>query len=341
MKNFLRINVLLIGLFSLNQAFAQCVVNATATPALPVTINCGEQVNLQSQGFAQGPALFADFNLNSLGAGWTSTQSVMYNNPCGPSLDGTSSAWMGSSATQPRELNTVGFDLSCGAQVCFDFDMADDDPCGCNDCEDPDQANEGVYFRYSIDNGATWVDIFYFQPNSTGSGPYYSWANYCFNLPAAAWSANTMFQWRQDAGSSANYDHWGIDNVEIQPINCSGAYYYEWNGVQASQDTTVFPTVTQDYTVLYTNGTDDSCTAVIPVTVNQFNLGAFATPSTFDCGDSTTLAMLLSPQPSIPAANYQLSWTPAAGLPNPNSQFTSAYPITTTLYTANITETKS
>lgn len=341
MKNFLRFNFLLITALAVNYSSAQCVVTATSTPAVPVTVNCGEQVVLQSQGFAQGPALFADFNANSLGAGWTTTQNIMYNNPCGPSLDGTSSAWMGSTATQPRELNTVGFDLSCGAQICFDLDFADDDPCGCNDCEDPDQANEGVFFRYSIDNGATWVDIFYFQPNATGTGPYYSWANYCFTLPAAAWSANTMFQWRQDVGSTANFDHWGIDNVEIQPINCSGAYYYEWNGNLASQDTTVYPTATGDYTVMYTNGFDDTCTFVVPVTVNQFNVTASATPSTIDCGDATDLVMGLSPQPSIPGANYVKSWTPAATVATPANVFSTANPITTTTYTATITEANS
>ena len=71
----------------------QC--NLTATPDT-ANINCGQTVTLSAQVFASTPVLEEDFNGQTLSAGWSSSIPVNYSNPCGPTLDGTPAAWMGS-----------------------------------------------------------------------------------------------------------------------------------------------------------------------------------------------------------------------------------------------------
>ena len=157
---------------------AQC--NLSTTPDT-VTVDCGSPLSISALGLSPTPALATTFDGGTIGPGWSTTAIMLYNNPCGPTLDGTPAAWFGN-VPLPRTLTTNGFDLSCGAQICFDIDFAGDDACGgCSDCEDPDLLDEGVFFRYSIDNGATWVDIFYFQTNGANNTPYYQWGNHCFD----------------------------------------------------------------------------------------------------------------------------------------------------------------
>ncbi len=152
-KQLTTLLLFLAGLTLTKNTSAQCTVDIS--PAT-VTINCGETVDLFAVGLSTTPALSTDFNGNAIGAGWQTSATLQYNNPCGPSLDGTASAWFGN-VPLPRTLTTNGFNLSCGGQVCFDLDFAADD--GGNSCEDPDEPDEGVYFQYSVNGGATWIDI--------------------------------------------------------------------------------------------------------------------------------------------------------------------------------------
>ncbi|MEX1003299.1 MAG: gliding motility-associated C-terminal domain-containing protein [Crocinitomicaceae bacterium] len=330
-----------IFLMVVTVSVAQCSLNIT--PSTTQNIVCGESVDIVATGFAVGAVLSEDFNGQTLGPGWATTQTVNYSNPCGPSLDGTPSAWMGNTATQPRTLSTIGFDLQCGAEICFDLDFAGDEACGgCSSCEDPDLIDEGVYFEYSTDGGATWSTIFYFEPASGQGNAYYQWANYCFDLPAAGWSANTMFRWRQEDGSSANFDHWGIDNVTIQPYACGGGTYdYIFDGVVGVQDSTVTPTTSQTYDILFTNFTDDTCSQSLTVNVSPFNVFASALSTSVDCGDCTTLIVQNFNSPTIPGLNYDYSWTPAGSLNDPTISTPQACPTATTTYTATMTEPNS
>lgn len=284
MKTLYKISFVVLSLIlSESMVNAQCTV--TTTPQT-VNINCGQTIDLQALGLSSTPALQTDFDGGSIGAGWSATGVVLYNNPCGPSLDGTPSAWFGG-VPLPRILTTAGFDLSCGGQVCFDFDMAGDE--NSTDCEDPDQTDEGVFFQYSIDGGATWVDIFYFQPTSNASGPYYSWANYCFILPPAAWTASTMFQWHQPNATDINYDHWGIDNVVITPTNCG--YTYDWDNIPGPNNPptqTVTPQSSTTYTVTYGDGTN-SCVDSVVVIVDPLIADATTTDNTLICPNCADL----------------------------------------------------
>lgn len=280
--------------------FATSFVNAqlctlSVTPNNP-TITCGASVDLNALGLSPTPALSTSFNDSTIGLGWATSAVMLYNNPCGPSLDGTPAAWFGD-VPLPRTLTTNGFDVSCGGQVCFDLDFAGDDACGgCSDCEDPDLANEGVFFQYSIDNGATWVDIFYFEAVSNYANAYYQWDNYCFDIPPAAWTTNTMFQWDQPAISSSVNDHWGIDNVVITPSNCG--YVYDWDNVVGTNDPpqqTVAPLTTTTYAVQYYDTVGvDICYDTVVVTVLPLTASATSSLDSLICGDCADLNVVFT-----------------------------------------------
>jgi gliding motility-associated-like protein len=347
MKNLIKSLITIISVGAFQMASAQCTVSATATTTNMV---CGDSVTINVAGVTQGPVLFEDFNNSTLGPGWTSTQTVDYTNPCGPSLDGTPSAWMGSVATQPRVLTTIGFDLQCGATICFDLDFAGDDPCGgCTDCEDPDLFAEGVHFNYSTDGGTTWIEIAYFEANSANNLPQYQWGNYCFALPPGGWSTSTQLQWSQDLGSNNNYDHWGIDNVSIQPVDCNNNYYVVYDDGTTSVanavgdlDSSFILTTTTNYDLTYTNGFDDTCTTTIAITVNPYNVSASATPIALNCGECTDLAMVLNNPPvNNNAATWTYLWTPNTGVADEFAQNTNACPTDDITYTGTITETTS
>ncbi|MCJ8289909.1 MAG: gliding motility-associated C-terminal domain-containing protein [Crocinitomicaceae bacterium] len=267
---------------------AQC--NLSTTPQV-VTIDCGSPVNISALGLSPTPALATTFDGGVIGPGWSTTAIMLYNNPCGPTLDGTPGAWFGN-VPLPRTLTTNGFDLSCGAQICFDIDFAGDDACGgCSDCEDPDLLDEGVFFRYSIDAGVTWVDIFYFQTNSANNTPYYQWTNNCFILPPEAWTTSTMFQWDQPAISSSVNDHWGIDNVTITPTDCN--YWYDWAhvpGFPDDADQVVSPNDTTTYYITYTDGIV-VCLDSVVVNVLPLEIDIIGNPNPLDCGSCSDVTV--------------------------------------------------
>ncbi len=284
MIKVIRTSIIAIAAIWHFQVQAQCIVDAGADT---VYATCGSDVFLSAIGLSDTPALSTDFDGGQIGPGWSSSGTVLYNNPCGPSLDGTPSAWFGN-VPLPRTLTTAGFDMSCGGQVCFNLDFAGDDVPG-NDCEDPDLIDEGVFFQYSIDGGVTWVDIFYFEPINGYANAYYNWANYCFTLPAAAWTTNTMFQWTQPNASSTVNDHWGIDNVSIIPTNCG--YYYDWDNIPGSPDNqsqTVTPNGNETYIVTYTDGTL-ACYDTVDVIVLPVYAQATAVTPNVTCPNCTDL----------------------------------------------------
>lgn len=206
--------VLATLLFSLNQLSAQCVI----TPSAPVdTVVCGDCINLSVFGRGQGDVVFSeDFN-SGTPVGWAFTQQATFTNPCSPQgVDGTTHIWFGNSSGVPRTLRTVNYNFSgatAGATVCFDMLFARQGNAA--PCEGPDEPDEGVYLQYSIDNGATWVTINYFDPNGGNDPQLVNWNNWCFQLPQAALTSATSIRWFQDNDSGADYDHWGIDNVII------------------------------------------------------------------------------------------------------------------------------
>lgn len=176
-------------------------------------------MDLDAFGSSSGTVLLnEDFNTGGFGAGWSSTPgATSFTNPCSPGgVDGTPHAWMDNNTAVPRTLTSASYDLSAataGVTICFDMLFAEQGNAA--PCEGPDEPDEGVYLQYSIDGGATWIDIHYFDPNGGNDPQLTNWNNWCFQIPLAAITSNTMFQWHQIADSGADYDHWGIDNVQI------------------------------------------------------------------------------------------------------------------------------
>ena len=158
-----------------------------------------------------------NFNGGVFGPGWQSSQQAMWNNPCSPNgVDGTTHIWLGNSSPVPRVLTTQSYNLStatAGVTICFDMKFAEQGDVA--PCEGPDEPDEGVALQYSIDGGASWVEIHYFDPNGGYDPQFINWTEWCFELPPAAITSNTMIRWFQDNDSGADYDHWGIDNVQI------------------------------------------------------------------------------------------------------------------------------
>ena len=282
LKTLLVFLIIVTSIFS----HSQCSVSIS-TSANPIV--CGSTVNLFASGTSGNQVMNNDFNLGVAGTGWNVTTAATFTNPCGGG-NGSTYLWMGDQSPAPRSLSTVGYDLSCGGEVCFDLKFAIQS--GPTPCEGPDVWDEGVDLMYSIDNGLTWVSIFYFEPN-TATNAYTTWQNYCFPIPPAAQTTNTMIGWFQNASTSLIYDHWGLDNITIQAFDCN--YYYVWshNG-SGNQSQTVSPPSDSTFTVLYTNGINDSCWASFPITVVFPDVTIDPVDSLFCSGDTLLNATLLN-----------------------------------------------
>ncbi len=256
-----------------------CEIHASVTPN---TIFCGQEAILSVYASGDGTVMMdEDFNNGSFGPGWSSTPgSVMWNNPCSSSgVDGTTHAWMGNSTSVPRDIVTTGYDLTAataGVTICFDLFFATQG--NATPCEGPDEPDEGMYLQYSTDGGTTWITINYFDPEGGYNTPYTQWNNWCFSIPAAAITSNTQFRWHQDADSGQDYDHWGIDNVQIvqNDVNAvivwgnpGDSYYYDYGvGSPGGENPThVSPISTTTYDVKITTGTGDVCVDQVTVTV--------------------------------------------------------------------------
>lgn len=209
MKKIIFLFPLLSFLTSYN-SLAQCVAGASVNKA---DVVCNECVELTAYGNTGTSVFKEDFDTGNP-TGWAFTQSADYTNPCSPAgVDGTPHMWMGNTSVNPRDMETIGFDLSLGGTICFDMlysTQSDPSP-----CEGPDLPSEGVYLQYSVNGGATWVTIAYHDPLGGYDPTLTNWNNYCYPIPPGAMTTNTKIRWHQDAVSGADYDHWGIDNVEI------------------------------------------------------------------------------------------------------------------------------
>lgn len=270
-----------------------------------LSINCGDTVLLDP--IVGSSLLGDDFNDSTLNAGWYSNQTVTYYDSLDcledPVNDGSTFAWMGPFANQPRIFQTAEMDVACGGQVCFDFIMGSENQSG-EPCEGPDQFDEGVALQYSIDNGNTWNDIYYFNPDTACCGcggggcngeppsPFVEWSNYCFNIPPGAQTDTTEFRFFQDQTSGTDFDHWGLDNVFFIGSVCdSGALKYSYDSgatYMSDPDTLVYPPLDTGYTLFITDTNyTDTCYADVFVEVDKPEIDA--TPmDTLICDNDTT-----------------------------------------------------
>ncbi len=249
MKNTRKIFLLSLLLFLVSgftKTNAQCNITASG---YPLEICAGEPVILSSSG-ACGYLLNNDYNNGTVGIGWASNANPMFNNPCGPGLDGTIHCWIGSATNFPRHLTTDTFDVSVGGcQIHFEMKYGDQQTA--QDCEDPDALNEGVHLQYSIDYGNTWTDINYWAPTTNISGPLYVWNQYQESIPAVATTNHTTFRWWQSLTSGNTWDHWGLDNCQIF---CLASQNVQWShGPSVFNPPPVYPVSDTMYAVTITD----------------------------------------------------------------------------------------
>jgi gliding motility-associated-like protein len=277
------------------QVRSQCDVTATASS---YEIYCGESVDLTAFGQSSGTVVLnEDFNTGGFGTGWSSTPgATSFTNPCSPGgVDGTTHAWMDNNTSVPRTLESASYDLTAataGVTICFDLLFASQG--GASPCEGPDEPDEGVYLEYSTDGGATWQTIHYFDPNGGNDPLLTNWNNWCFQVPNGAITANTMFRWHQTADSGADYDHWGIDNVEIYQNDNNAelewlhdGYSYGVGNPGGMNPNSVSPTTTTTYTAQLTTGNGTICTGDVTVNVidPNFDVNLTASPNPICLGD--------------------------------------------------------
>lgn len=327
----------IITLFSLQLGYSQCVVNA-----FPVTsvMNCDDSIRIDLNAFADF-AFVCDFN-NGVCQGWAATSSAQINSTCVPQLipdtpDNSDYLWMGNLADVPRELETNPVDVALGGQICFDLIMAVQGG-GCNNAEGPDLSEEGVSFQYSLNGGITWIDIAYFQPdgtilpsnpgpggpNAAGQTPFTQWNNYCFPIPIGAFSTSTSFQWSQNASSTTNFDHWGLDDVEIFVADTTYDYYGDDWGQLDTNFAIVYPTSDSLFTFYYTNGIDDTCFNTQLIEVNPTDAG----PDIIAACDG--IGVQLDVEGVSPWSD--VTWTPVAGLDDPTSPTPWVNPVDDQIY---------
>jgi gliding motility-associated-like protein len=297
MKKILLIS---LGFLISQRSISQCEVNTAATQ---MTVTCGQSVNLSAFGSSTGSMILNEnFNTGGFGAGWGATPgATSFSNPCSPGgVDGTPHAWMDNNTSVPRTLTSQAYNLTsatAGVSICFDLLFAEQGDAA--PCEGPDEPDEGVYLQYSIDGGATWIDIYYFDPNGGNDPQLTNWNNYCFAIPPAAITANTIFRWHQLADSGADYDHWGIDNVQIFQNDISAevewlhdGYSYGVGNPGGVNPNAVTPTSTTTYTAQITTGTGQVCTSSITITVLApvYDVNVTANPTTICVGDCATIS---------------------------------------------------
>ena len=278
---------------------AQCEVTTSASQT---TIRCGQSVSLTAFGQSNGTVVFTEnFNNGNYGPGWASTPgSTTFSNPCSANgVDGTVHAWMGSNTPSPRTLTSSSLNLStatAGVTICFDLLFASQGDVA--PCEGPDEPDEGVYLQFSTNGGATWTDLNYFDPNGGNDPQLTNWNNWCFQLPPGAITANTIIRWHQIADSGQDYDHWGIDNVQIYQNDVSSllvwlhdSYSYGIGSPGGVNPNSVSPTTTTTYTAQLTTGTGQTCTNTVTVNVlpPDYDINITATPSTLCVGECATL----------------------------------------------------
>ena len=229
----------------------------TITP-MDTLVCIGDSVLITSVSNLLNAGQSFDFNSASVPAGWSVAGGTSFSTPCGPSPSGTPYYWAASAGSGTPMISTAGFDIFCGGAISFDMVYAMQ--AGPVPCEGPDEQDEGVSVQYSIDGGATWIDIIYYSPGgftlptnpntSTSivaagqSTAYTTWSTFNIPIPLAAQTTNTMFRWIQTQSSGACCDNWGLENIVINAtgIPCGSNTVVNWdNGLTDTDSFWVVP----------------------------------------------------------------------------------------------------
>ena len=272
-------------------AFGQCTVCIDG----PLNITCGESINLDGDGFIISTVYSDDFN-SGFNVGLWGTAGISTggttNSTCtsGPTVISTCAGsvttpagdylWFPAGSALPRTARTIQIPVPItGGSVSFEFKMEGQGGA----CDGPDLLNEGTMVQYSTNNGVNWTDISstvfpfntnpppytnkaYFCPTNPNLQTLNAWNQYTINIPAAAYGMNTRFRWIQTSPTSANWDFWGIENINFNLTN--GASSYSWTnsaGTIISTNQSYAPasnlTSTETYTLTFDDGTTSCSTS--------------------------------------------------------------------------------
>ncbi len=154
-------------------------------------------------------AISDNFNSGIDNTQWASIN-LGSSNTNAPDSDGNS-LWFGTAAGV-RSATTKAVDASNGGSIQFSLRIADGSSFP---WEDADFTNEGVALEYSIDNGVNWIGINYYGENDS---TFSVWTNVNIAIPVGAQTSSTQFRWIQPTNSGVDYDHWAIDNVQINNV---------------------------------------------------------------------------------------------------------------------------
>lgn len=287
---------------------AQVLCSITASASDTLLCNA-DSVYLLANGSIYTLEMMNDFNDGTLGVGWAATSSAsVTSSMCVPHPNGTNYLWMANTPA-PRSLESIDFDILNGGSI--EWDMRYSIQGVSSPCEGPDEADEGVALQYSTNGGGLWVDWLYFQPDgnvltsiptsNTGvvtngqTTVFTDWNTQTWNIPIAAHTNSTRFRWFQANATDAEYDNWGVEDIEIRSAKPSHLYWTSSPATYISNDTianpTVFVTQTTVFTVTITNGTD-SCSSTITVEVAPSPNAEFATDSIVCTGNNANIQYL-------------------------------------------------
>lgn len=293
-------------------------VSGSPTPVISIlgdsSICFGDSTMLVAYNAAAGSSLSDDFDGGISGSMWAVNTGIANTN-CG-SINGNS-LWMNDGTD--RQAQTVDVNAVSGGTIDFWLVYG----AGLIPCENAD-AGEEMSLEYSIDGGATWVNI----NTYSNAGPYDTWTFVSEVIPAAAQTPNTRFRWVQDAFSAVDNDNWSLDEVAVNVIG-NTVYNINWSpaiGLSSTTNDSVWAMPPTD--TLYTVTVVDSIggcadTASINVILApNFTYTLTASSAQVCLGEDVQFNIAASP-----AGSYNYSWAPPVvlddtAIANPVGTFT-------------------
>ncbi|MNJ84352.1 hypothetical protein D3C87_18030 [compost metagenome] len=234
-------------------------------------------------------------------------------NISGGSISNNCSVYEGSNLYFGNNINrtceTKPFDFSNGGILAFEYAFGTAPYSGPGICALPAN-NQYVTVEYSLDNGLSWA---YLSGIGISNPPTADFRHVSVEIPAAAWSANTKFRWKQNNISNQFGSNWMLDNVSLMrrlPNSNLFSWYDDQNNLVSSDSAlTILQSGTADYTVQITDS-QTGCVQSESVTVKVGQPYTLNLPDVQLCHADT-----VSFAPQLPAGEtYTFNWYTYGGV---------------------------